>query len=160
MAMRRAKGFSLVELVVVIVIIGLLAAIAIPRFSRGAAGAGSAAVAGNLAVLRNAVNLYAVEHMGKFPGDGGADVVDQLTKYSKVTGETADDRTGGYTYGPYLVAIPVCPVGNVNKNIKIDDTNNPPAVGGTEGWTYNTVHGVIRVNSNTTDEGGTAYSAY
>ena len=53
--MKRA--FSLVELIVVVVIIGILAAIAIPSFSRGAAGAGDSSVRGNLAVLRNAVEL-------------------------------------------------------------------------------------------------------
>ena len=63
---RSRKGFSLIELVIVVVIIGIIAAIAIPKMSKGAAGAGDSALQGNLAVLRNAIELYNSEH-GKFP---------------------------------------------------------------------------------------------
>src|SRR5919112_1210242 len=68
----RRRGFSLIELVIVVVIIGIIAAIAIPRMSRGTAGAADSALSGNLNVLRNAIELYATEHGGKFPS-GDAD---------------------------------------------------------------------------------------
>ena len=58
---HRNRGFSLLELVIVVVIIGIIAAIAIPRMSRGSAGAADAALTGNLAVLRNAIDLFAAE---------------------------------------------------------------------------------------------------
>jgi general secretion pathway protein G len=161
----RSRGFSLVELVVVIVIIGILAAMAIPRLSRGSAGAGSAAVSGNLAVLRNAINLYSMEHNGVYP-TGTADVVrDQLTKYTDINGGTSDSKTGAFIYGPYLVAVPPAPVGQHagNSTILVDATPaDPPApvVGTAAGWVYNATTGQIIINTDKNDDTGKAYSSY
>src|SRR5215218_7529280 len=58
---RYSRAFSLIELVIVVVIIGIIAAIAIPKMSRGSAGAADSALQGNLAVLRNAIDLYSTE---------------------------------------------------------------------------------------------------
>src|SRR4051794_18849738 len=86
------RGFSLIELVIVVVIIGIIAAIAIPRMSRGTAGAADSALSGNLNVLRNAVELFATEHGGKFPEQitvTSADTIaTQLTMYTDDKGET------------------------------------------------------------------------
>src|SRR5689334_14471462 len=76
---RCHGGFSLIELVIVVVIIGIIAAIAIPRLSRGSAGAADSALSGNLAVLRNAVDLYATEHGGTYPAVATFD--SQLTQF-------------------------------------------------------------------------------
>src|SRR5580765_2495355 len=87
------RAFSLIELVIVVVIIGIIAAIAIPRMSRGTAGAGDSALGGNLSVLRSAIELYASEHGGVFPGNkSGVTVEDQLTKFSKDDGGVSDTK--------------------------------------------------------------------
>ena len=57
-APRRRYAFSLVELVVVVVILGIVSAIAIPRLSRGSEGASEAALIGDLAVMRRAIDMY------------------------------------------------------------------------------------------------------
>ncbi len=75
---RRNSAFSLLELVIVVVIIGIIAAIAIPRMSRGARGADESALKGDLAILRNAIDLYAAEHGGNFPSGTAAVVAAQL----------------------------------------------------------------------------------
>src|SRR5947208_10544278 len=108
----RSKGFSLIELVIVVVIIGIIAAIAIPRLSRGASGAADSALSGNLAVLRNAVDLYATEHGGTYPALATFDT--QLTQFTDTSGGTATTKDSTHIYGPYLRKVPTLPVGPVN----------------------------------------------
>src|SRR3982750_4942719 len=87
---NRSRGFSLIELVIFVVIIGIIAAIAIPRLSRGASGAADSALAGNLAVLRNAVDLYATEHGGSFPALATFDT--QSTTFTDVSGGVSSSK--------------------------------------------------------------------
>lgn len=158
---KRLAAFSLVELVVVIVIIGIIAAMAIPRLSRGTAGAADSSLAGNLAIIRNAINIYEAEHNGSYPTE--ADFEDQLLTYTSLTGATNATRTATYLYGPYLQAIPPCPVGDQTSPtaVAFDSINSPPSVtADTGGWIYNPNTGEFLANTNLTDQGGTAYNTY
>ncbi len=164
---QQKSGFSLVELVVVIVIIGILAAIAIPRMSRGSTGAGNSALAMNLTLVRNAINLYATEHNNVFPGATADAFVDKLTKYTDLSGTVSATKTTTAKYGPYLAAVPPCPVGeNAGKStaskVLIDSTNSPPVpvITGGEGWVYNPTTGEFLPNTAQTDDGGKAYKDY
>lgn len=159
---RNRAAFSLVELVVVIVIIGIIAAMAIPRLSRGSAGAADSSVSGSLATIRRALQLYQAEHNGNFPTQ--ADFVDQLTKYTNASGDvSATKAPSTHPFGPYLVAIPPCPVGDQSDPtaIAFDTTNSPPSVtADTGGWIYNPNTGEFLANSNATDVSGKAYNTY
>lgn len=164
----RSRGntrtaFSLVELVVVIVIIGIIAAMAIPRLSRGSAGAGDAALAGNLAMIRNAINLYAAEHNNQFPNGTEAEVIAQLTQYSSATHTTSATKDSTHKFGPYLVAIPPCPVGNpTDPTGVLISTTSPPSVDTTngEGWAYNPDTGEFIANTTAEDEFQKTYNTY
>ncbi len=172
MRIRRTNAFSLVELVIVVVIIGIIAAIAVPRISRGAKGATESAVRGSLAGLRAAIDLYAAEHNGVFPGKntnaglaGGvaSDFVDQLTKYSNVDGATGAYNTAtGVIYGPYLRnGMPPLPVGPAaTKTDLLFVATSPPTPDNAGGWVYNPDTGEIRANTDVTDEAGNNYSDY
>jgi len=152
---KKASGFSLLELVIVVVIIGIIAAIAIPRMSRGSAGAADAALSGDLAVLRNALDLYAAEHNGSFPTN--ANVVAALTTYTNAAGTTNATKTTTYIYGPYIRAIPALPVGAAKGNTGIDDE-----AGSGVGWVYTAATGDIVANTTSSekDAAGKLYSDY
>jgi prepilin-type N-terminal cleavage/methylation domain-containing protein len=165
----RQTGFSLVELVVVIVIIGILAAIAIPRLSRGASGASESALMANLTAIRGAITVYSAEHKNTFPGPAADDFVDQLTMYTDIDGNTnaTKDAPNGFKYGPYLLSIPPCPVGqnagaDTAADVLIDAANSPPVPvpGGGEGWVYNPNTGEFFPNTDLADEAGKAYTDY
>jgi general secretion pathway protein G len=160
---RTQKAFSLVELVVVIVIIGIIAAMAIPRFSRGTAGASDSALSGNLAMFRTALGMYYEEHTGKWPTQ--ADFVDQITKYTSLAGGTSATRDATHPYGPYLAAIPPCPVGDQTDPTAVafhttGAFDDPPVAADNGGWLFNTTTGEIIANTNTQDQSGTPYYEY
>ncbi len=157
-------GFSLVELVIVVVIIGVIAAIAVPRISRGAKGAGESALRGNLASLRNAIDMYAAEHGGTWPGADGLEqtLIDQLTKKTNLAG--APDAADA-TFGPYLRrGFPPVPVGpNAGKAKGVIMTDAAPAVAeaqDTKGWVYNYKTGEIIANTDDQDESEVGYDTY
>lgn len=156
----KKNGFSLIELVIVVVIIGIIAAIAIPRLSRGASGAADSALSGNLAVLRNAIDLYATEHGGTYPSL--ATIGDQLTLYSDVNGATSATRTATAIYGPYLRKVPALPVGsNKNSTAVVDGSVGAPGVL-PGGWFYNAATGEMKSNTTAAEQdvSGKAYNAY
>jgi prepilin-type N-terminal cleavage/methylation domain-containing protein len=152
---RRTKAFSLVELVIVIVIIGVIAAIAIPRLSRGATGADESGLRGDLAVLRNAIELYASEHSGAYPG---ATIVNQLTMYTDGSGVTNATKTTQFKFGPYIrKPFPSLKVGdNAGSNTVLVVASGAPAVNeaGGEGWVYSSATGDIIGNSDELAEDG------
>lgn len=157
------NGFSLIELVIVVVIIGIIAAIAIPRMSRGAAGAGDSALTADLAVLRNAIDLYAAEHGGNFPG---ATVVTQLTQYTDINGGVSATKTATHLYGPYLRKVPPMPVGTKNGQsaiyVETIASNTPPGGAATDGWWYNSATGSVQANlaDAEVDDAGVQYNQY
>lgn len=157
----RARAFSLVELVIVIVIIGVIAAIAVPRISRGARGAGEAALRGDLAGLRNAIDLYAAEHNGDFPVAGTFET--QITTFTDDIGTPSTTKTTTFKYGPYLRALPPLPVAGAGAILggKKGDTIVSDVDAAGVGWIYTALTGTIVANTGTAaDEGTTLYSDY
>ena len=112
MRASNRRAFSLIELVIVVVIIGIIAAIAIPRMSRGATGAAENSLRANLALLRNALELFQTENQGNYPAAAG--LAQALTGFSDGNGGTsayAASRPAGFPYGPYLREVPKLGIG-------------------------------------------------
>ena len=157
----KTRAFSLVELVIVVVIIGIIAAIAVPRISRGAKGAGDAALRASLAGIRNAIDMYAAEHLGNYPtGADQAALETQLTTKTDANGNADGD------FGPYLrsgfPAIPVCTVAG-QSDVKFPLTAaGDPAADGTTAWAYSTDTGKFIANCADADldESDVKYNTY
>ena len=67
--MRKSKGFTLIELMVVIVILGILAAVIAPRIPQFVNKAKEGRTKGNLGTLRSTLNIYYSDNDGIYPLD-------------------------------------------------------------------------------------------
>jgi type II secretory pathway pseudopilin PulG len=134
----------LVELIIVIIIIGILAALAIPQFVSSTQDAHEATLSGDLAVMRNAINLYYHQHGSTYPGEVTTDgsgtptgvddnptaFINQLTQYTNAQGATTTGLAREtHPFGPYLMrGIPDNPLAAAGADVdrvKVEDTNDP-----------------------------------
>ena len=67
---KRAKGFTLIELIVVIAILGILAAIAIPRFSQVSTNAQDTADQATARTILSAVSMAEAKYQPATPDAG------------------------------------------------------------------------------------------
>lgn len=65
--MKKSKGFTLIELMIVVAIIGILSAIAIPKFADLIRKSNEGSTKGNLGAVRSAISIYYGEMEGWFP---------------------------------------------------------------------------------------------
>jgi general secretion pathway protein G len=134
MQMRKNKGFTLVELVVVVMILGILAAVAAPKVMGTSAKAKDNGVKQTLGVIRDAIERYAAEHGGALPGA------------SDDTQATFKLDLKDYLRG----AFPKCPVALEDDVVVIEDSGSPSATGAGGSWMYSTDTGEFIVNSTAT----------
>jgi general secretion pathway protein G len=145
--MKKSKGFTLIELMVVIVILGILAAVIAPRIPGFVNKAKEGRTKGNLGNLRSAMNIYYSDCDGNYP----------------VTNNLASVMVP-----KYLKAIPQAemPPNHTASNAVADNTGATMTPADAGGWMYNSdktsnVWGDVIPNCNAhTDSSGTGWSTY
>ncbi len=144
----KAKGFTLIELMIVVAIIGILAAIAIPRFAQMLEKSREGSTKGNLGSIKSAASIYYGDTQGTWPSTlesmsiyGFSRYLDNLSSV-KVTGA--------------FVAGATSPAGNL---VTMTIMSSVPTGSGT-GWLYDSNFGSVYVNSTVRDSKSLPYSFY
>ena len=158
----NARGFTLVELLIVVIILALLAAIAVPQFTATTDDARASAFDSNLAAMRGAIELYRQQH-GQYPGAvaagtdtcvngvnetaaiGAAAFVTQMTRYTNAAGDACTGTDPDeFRYGPYLKdGIPTNPLGTSSAVTVVTSGTLGLASGSTGGWRFDSVTGEL-----------------
>jgi len=149
-----ARGFTLVEILIVVILLAILAALVIPQFAQATSDSRAAALMSDLQTFRRQLQVYKAQHGNTFPN---RDLVAQLTRYSDAAGRTSATPDPKFPYGPYLGSFPANPIsgdGTIRFNTSPGDQFVPPATDG--GWYYNADTGEVRAdlaNSHTLPSG-------
>jgi general secretion pathway protein G len=128
-----AKGFTLVEILIVVVILGILAAIVIPQFTNASETAKASSLVSQLQTIRSQIELYQVQHNGTYPTLASLQTGDP-DQWTQLTTKTDVDGAAGSDFGPYLQKAPTNPF-----------TNGPDvAATATADWVYDASTGAIQ----------------
>jgi prepilin-type N-terminal cleavage/methylation domain-containing protein len=168
--MKTARGFTLVEILIVVVLLGVLAGIVLPLVARGAMSAKESALALDLQMLRRFVLIYKGQHLEAAPGYPNGDTtqtpteqafIDQMTLSSNSAGQTAPVGTAGFERGPYMMKMPVNQLnGKDTVQVLANGADFPADPDDSHGWVYKPATSELRSDSTGTDDNGKRYYDY
>ena len=142
----RARGFTLIEILIVVIILGILAAIVIPQFTNASQDARESALLSQLQTLRSQIEIYKLQHMDKLP--------DIVTNWNPMTTKTDIDGgvAGALDYGPYMQSAPTNPVNTLSNVTNGDSALAAAAADCGFIYDYNAGNGTGRIWGTGTDK--------
>lgn len=161
--LKEQAGFTLIEMLIVVILLGILAMLIIPQVSVSTDDARLNTLHSNLGSMRNAIELYYHQHNETYPGrndntgtptavaaTAATAFLEQLTQYTDINGDVAVSKDATHIYGPYLksTTLPTNPYNN-NNTVVCDTTTTDITArtsGGTNGWKFYTLTGVLMAN--------------
>ena len=168
--MKKAKAFTLVEILIVVVLLGVLAAIAIIAVADSTSSAQQSALATDLKLLRRFILVYKSQHLEVGPGYPNGQTtaapteqafVEQTKMSSNTNGQTAPRGTPGFKCGPYLSRIPVNPFNNKSTvQMLRNDEEFPDEADDSHGWIYKAATSEVRADNTGDDQNGRQYYDY
>jgi prepilin-type N-terminal cleavage/methylation domain-containing protein len=144
----KAKGFTLIELMIVVAIIGILAAIAIPRFAQMLEKSREGSTKGNLGAIKSAASIYYGDVQGVWPTTLNSATVYGFSRY--LDSISPVKVTGAFVAGS------TSPAG---ARMAVTSLSGVPT-GSNTGWLYDSSLGNIYVNSTVDDSKAIPYSFY
>ena len=168
--MKKARAFTLIEILVVVVLLGILAGVVLPHIANGAISARESALASDLQMLRRYVLIYKAQHKEVAPGYPDGDTtqapteqvfLDQMMMSSNSSGQTAAAGTPGFERGPYLMRMPVNPLNNLDTlEVVAQGGNFPDKADDSHGWVYDPAIAQIRADCSGSNDAGKLYYDY
>jgi prepilin-type N-terminal cleavage/methylation domain-containing protein len=164
---KKYKGFTLIELMVVVVILGILAVVVAPRIPDLVKKAREGATKGSLSTLRSTLNIYYSDTEGLYPATVWA-----YNNNNSPAGEEStvlsDALVPKYIKSIPAVKLPTAHATDSNRVYVYEDLPSIPDEGndGTRyGWGYGSEYGSpsygnIIVHCSHTDTGGTPWYSY
>jgi general secretion pathway protein G len=153
-AMQK-RAFTLIEMLIVIIILGILAMIIIPQITVSTDDAKLRTLQTNLNTMRGAIELYAAQHGGSYPGPTAANFEQQLLRYTDATNAVSSTKTASAKYGPYIKgnALPTNPFNELS-TVTVDATTadiTARTSDGSTGWKFYYQTGVLMANDGAHD---------
>jgi prepilin-type N-terminal cleavage/methylation domain-containing protein len=155
------SGFTLMEILIVVILLGILAMVVVPQITISSEDTKTSTLQSNLGQMRSLLEIYYAQHNEAYPGeiddsdgdgapsDAAVAFVNQLTLYTKASGEASNNDRANFPLGPYIKsnALPPNPFNN-SSTIVIDnstaDLTSRDVTGASDyGYKFFTLTGVL-----------------
>ena len=139
-ALRRRRGFTLIEVLMVVTALAIIAGVVVPQVTTVMDDARNAAVLKDLREFTFAIERYRMDHNGSTPDLIQNDTLVQLLQTTDADGNVGSGTQ--YSYGPYLLTVPRNALNNVTRVFRVN-TAPPSDLQNRVGWIYHPATGQI-----------------